>query len=651
MILCTTPVCSQSVDFENLTLSQLETRLSDSEARLEQLAPISLRNGVGNLGWESKAHRSPNQMEWVQIELTEECLLDEVVLVPVLWRNVLGTVEADGFPVEFKILVGREGDEVGVEAAKFVEADVLLPRVAPVVIPITPTIGSWIRVEATHLSRRALDRRFLFQLSEVMAFSGEENVALGCLAKVSSSGDNRVSRSTNAQALVDGFTPYLMSAANGSGSNSYVGFFRTGPEVTLTFDLGEPKRVNRIQLHGVKRRENVPQVHHADYAVPDHFVVEASNDADFSEAVELFEYQKESIYDSGPILMSRFEPYECQFIRLTAIEAYKAPEAKEYYRCIGFAEIEIFEDAQNVAAGITPTSNIQYVGAGREGRLKSLTDGQNDFGAILPFREWIEQLASRHDLKLEISQIQSLLAKRYSRQSRNLRWSLGLIAFLTILIASTLLINRWLRIRETDQLKKRFAADLHDEVGADLHAIALLSDLAKDELRDVEKLGSILDEIRSVSNEASTSVRHITTAEAAAPFIQLPILMQQAAERIVIGIEHKFETQGAEHIENLQPQTRAHLLLFFKECLVNVSRHAEATLLVSTLKVTPRNVQLTIEDNGHGIGETEEDWIPPSLLRRAKLLGAKIQATSGLDKGTKIELQFRRRQWKQLKKR
>ena len=641
----------QSNQHENLTLAQLESSLKKFREEKKQLAPITLRHGVGNLGWESRSHKTADHEEWVQIELAEECLIDQIALFPILWRDKRGMTRTNGFPIEFKIFIGQTDDDEGVELASFSETDALLPRVAPVVVTIKPTRAKWIRIEATRLSKRGLDGRYLFQLSEIMIFSGAEDVALGCKRTVSSVSRGRLRKSTRNQAIVDGFTPYLMTAAQGEGSKAFVGFFITGPQVTLTFDLGEPRRVNRINLHAADGSQQVPQIHHSDYAMPNHLVVEGANEADFSDAVKLFEYRKASIYDSGPIVMARFAPHDCQFVRLTAIEAYKAPEAKEMFRCIGFAEIEVFEGSQNVAAGIVPSTDIQYTGLGRDGSLTSLTDQRNDFGPIIPIRDWITQLARRHDLTAKIALTEALVKKRYANQTRNFRWALGLIAFLIFAMVSTILIDRLLRARETKQLKERFAADLHDEVGADLHAIALLSDLAEEEREMSPRLQSVLKEIRSVSKDASTSVRHVTAARTETPYVKLTDLMRQASARIVIGIEHKIDIQGQELIESLRPQTRAHILKFFKECLVNVSRHAEATTLTTTLRVTPKKVHLRIQDNGHGIDESGGALIPPSLRRRAKLLGAKIDVESDTEQGTSINLHFNRVQWNPFKKR
>ena len=234
-----------------------------------------------------------------------------------------------------------------------------------------------------------------------------------------------------------------------------------------------------------------------------------------------------------------------------------------------------------------------------------------------------------------------------------MKWAIALIALLAGAIVTTIWITRTQRIRETDRLKERFAADVHDEVGASLHAIGLLSDLAKTQINGHanEKMDSLLAEIRGVTEEASTAMRQVIDAQAKSPYSDLPVLMRQAADRILIGVDHQLVFEGQEHLPSLRPQTRAQLLLFFKECLVNASRHAEATALATNLKVTPKTVQLAIEDNGHGIEDSVENQVPPSLLRRAKLLGAEIHTQSSPTTGTRIELNFNRLQWKHFGKR
>ena len=646
----------QSESLQKLTITELESRQAGLRSEKAELAVITFRSGVGNLGWESGTHSSsqPKKIEYAKISLAGEYLIDRIVLVPVLWQDNHGKIESAGFPIEFKIIVGTTNDQQGSVVATIRESDHSLPRIVPLIIPIDPTLGSWVRFEASKLAAHKRRQKFQVELSEIMVFSGEENVALGCDTEVSSTKFNRV-KAAGGQTLTDGFTPYQMNAARGKASGPYVSFFRTGPQASLTLDLKQPRKINRIHLHAANPNAKVPRLHHADYAIPDHFIIEGASEPDFSDAAKLFEYRKSSIYDSGPILMAQFDPVKCQYLRLTALQAYKAPEARDSFRCIGFEEIEVFENGKNVASGILPTCNIQEAGLekSRDGKPSRLTNGRNSYGSILSLRQWISQLARHHELEQELSSLQVVVKDKHIAQGRTLKWAIGLIGLLAAAIVTTILITRRQRIRETALLKERFAADVHDEVGASLHTIGLLSDLAKTQLNGHanDKYDSLLEEIRSVTEDASMSMRKVVNAQTEAPYSDLPELMKQAADRILIGMDHQLTMEGQEHLPSLRPQTRAQLLLFFKECLVNASRHAEATKLKTDLKVTPREVQLAIEDNGHGIEDSVANQIPPSLLRRSKLLGAEIHTQSGPTTGTKIELNFNRLQWKHFGKR
>ncbi|TWU60466.1 nitrate/nitrite sensor protein NarQ [Rubripirellula tenax] len=630
--------------YQALSRTQLETLYAERLAEEKELASATFRNGVGNLGWQSSSHPDGNVTEWARVDFEDESLIDLVVLTPVLWRDSLGVIQADGFPLEFKVFIGKQGDLKGKEVASLGLRDGLLPRNSPVMIPIPPTLGSWVRVEANQLSQGILDKRYRCQVSEIIVFSGEENVASGCTTAASSVGWTRISQSINSNTLVDGFMPYLMDAALGDGSTPYVTFFLAKDRVSFTFDLGTVRRINRIHLHSADQNANVPKIHHADYALPDHLVISGANQADFSDEVLLTEYKKQSIYNSGPILMRKFAARECRFVRLTAMQGYQAPEASKRWRCMGFAEVEIFENSRNVAANVLP--NVDGPAVTKDGQLRTLTDGQNHFGPILTLREWMSQLARRHDLAIELSQVRTEIDRRSVIQNRNFRWALGIIAGMIAVSIAILVWARINQVRQANHLKRRFAADLHDGLGADLHSIGLLSDLAQDAAESPAMLKSMLTEIRSVTKDASASLRYMSRTEKEdAPYSDLMRLMKQAVERIAVGLDHQLEANGTEHLESLRPQTRADLLAFYKECIVNISRHASATKLMTTLQVSPQELRLTVADDGQGLPTATDRDIPASLLRRAKLLGAQVRVDTAPTEGTSVHLVLRRSQW------
>jgi signal transduction histidine kinase len=76
------------------------------------------------------------------------------------------------------------------------------------------------------------------------------------------------------------------------------------------------------------------------------------------------------------------------------------------------------------------------------------------------------------------------------------------------------------------------------------------------------------------------------------------------------------------------------LYLFYKECLTNIIRHSGSTSVSTQIHVTKKEIRLIVTDNGCGTANK----VPPSLKRRARFLGAKIQAGVAHEGGTIITL-------------
>ena len=114
-------------------------------------------------------------------------------------RDATTGYQAEGFPTEFKVIGGSKEHPEGVVLAS-VRADAkMLPRQAPFIVDCAQASASWIRIEATALSPRSWDSKYLFQLSEALVFCEQRNVAL----------DRPVSTSSDMRSLA--------SSADGSG--------------------------------------------------------------------------------------------------------------------------------------------------------------------------------------------------------------------------------------------------------------------------------------------------------------------------------------------------------------------------------------------------------------------------------------------------
>ncbi len=638
-------VSASETRIEKTPLKQLEERLLVIGSDLKTLANYSLRTGLGSVGYRSEAHRENTSSEWIQIELGENTPIDAIVLAPAIWRDTKAGFRADGFPREFRLVAGQAGDTNGSLIASCCMQDNLLPRIAPLVISFPSTQAAWVRLEVARLSPRAWDGHYILQLSEIMIFSGEENTALHKQVRTPGQEvEDTVPRGT--RQLVDGSIPYLMDAYEGEQSLAFVSQIGIGEQPSLTIDLETVVPVNRIHLHPVDLSDTVPQSTPPDFGVPKKLVIEGATRPDFSDAVKLTECHVKTLFDVNPVMMFRFPEKPCRYVRLTAVEPYINTEHEVQGSQIGFAEIEIFCRGRNIALNKQISASFEVVDPAVSGRsIESLTDGFNLYGKILPVRQWMEELARRHDLETERPIIMAELTRRYARQKTIVTSLVWLAVMLVVAILLTILIGRISRARQMAGIRERFAADLHDELGANLHAIGLLGDLAKDAVNSPDELIETVDEIRAVTERTSAAARYCADMQSAGLDESLPDSMHRAARRIMADTEYEISIEGEEFLNRLKPRTITDLSLFYKECLVNISRHSSATKVSTQVAADIKTVRLAITDNGIGIPVRDDNGTPPSLKRRAHLLGADVSTEKAAGGGTCIKLTLQTRKF------
>jgi signal transduction histidine kinase len=583
-------------------------------------------------------------MEWIQIDFDNEKTIDAIALVPTIYRHIkLGFID-DGFPQEFRILAGTRGDTNGTVMATQKADEQILPRIAPLILSVPKTRADWIRIEATKLSPRHFDGKYILQLSEILIFNGKKNVALHQQVTASSP-SNLWSPGWQQKYIVDGFMPYLMHASDDTSSLPFISTYLTNrTSCVFTVDLGERFPLSRIQLHAVDQNDTVPESSADDLAIPRRLIVEGANSSDFSDAVELMHYRVHSVYQTSPIMKWNIPDICCRYVRLKILEPYTFAfgESNEMRSRVGFAEIELYSKGTNVALGKIFSADLEH----RNSRsISALTDGHNLYGEILDTRNWLEELARRHELETERPKIFTELNRRYTRQKTNLQhlaWLTGLLVAGTIII---IIIDQLLRQRAIFRTRERIAANLHDELGASLHAIGLLGDHAKDQATAIEKhkelseLVDTLNDIRSFTKQAGAATRYcINMLECPGLYENLSVEMQRIANRLLVDIEHDASFESAPLLGTLKKRACIDLYLFYKECLTNILRHASATRVSSRFIVSEKVLELTISDNGRGINTAKEPAIPKALKRRARLLKAELSIESGAGGGTTVKL-------------
>jgi hypothetical protein len=398
------------------TVSHLEERLAEIDNELPQLSQLSLRGGVGAIGYRSTWWQDSEDNTWIEVQLDHTVSIDCVVLAPTIWRTSKDGFQADAFPPAFRILAGTENDPKGQVVAEFDEHDTHLPRIAPLVIPIEPMRAAWVRLEATQLSTRYYDNYPCLQLAEFFIFSGTENVALHQTVRASSNVTG-VGGAWDQRYLVDGHSPYLMHSGRGMHSQPFK--TETGERPPLTIDLEDNYPISRIRLHALEQDDTVPQVSAGGLGIPEHLKIWGATDAPFTDPILLFNYRKNSIYDSGPFIEFTFPEQHVRFVQLLAQEDNNSMPLKSIANRIGFAEVELLSRGKNVAEG--KPAQMEYTQLEWMRPLSALTDGSNLYGKLLPIRKWLEELALRHELQTERPLIVAELSQRYAQQKQRLR--------------------------------------------------------------------------------------------------------------------------------------------------------------------------------------------------------------------------------------
>ena len=89
---------------------------------------------MGNVGWVSRLNKQSKHLESAQINLETPARIDQVILVPVIWRDTDKGYQPDGFPLEYKVIAGPQDNATGVTIAEGLSDSSLAQRVAPLVL-------------------------------------------------------------------------------------------------------------------------------------------------------------------------------------------------------------------------------------------------------------------------------------------------------------------------------------------------------------------------------------------------------------------------------------------------------------------------------------------------------------------------------------
>ncbi|MBK8001256.1 MAG: hypothetical protein IPK15_21745 [Verrucomicrobia bacterium] len=226
--------------------------------------------------------------------------------------------------------------------------------------------------------------------------------------------------------------------------------------------------------------------------------------------------------------------------------------------------------------------------------------------------------------------------------------SLGGGGWVVRTIAVRRLRRKLRRLEEQHAIEKersRIAQDIHDELGANLTRIALLTEVGQKHRGNPDEVAEDLGKISATAREAVRAMDAIVWAvnprnDSLDHFANY---VSQFAEEFLrpTSIRCRLDIPADLPEHPITTEARHHLFLAVKEALNNVVRHSGASEVWLRLGMANGELNLSIADNGHGIQASagvEHDGLG-NIRRRIENLGGRFELAS-TSSGTTIVLRL-----------
>jgi signal transduction histidine kinase/streptogramin lyase len=219
-------------------------------------------------------------------------------------------------------------------------------------------------------------------------------------------------------------------------------------------------------------------------------------------------------------------------------------------------------------------------------------------------------------------------------------WFVSMIAMLATLLA--LLAHRYDVVRrlEIERIRLTIARDLHDDLGARLSRVAILSELAQRGAGG--HLSEIADLARGMVDGLGDLVWAIDPRRDDLPSMARQVRRYASDVLTAHGIGWTFDTPDDSCWSSFGPEQRRHLLLIFQEAIRNAARHSGCSEMHMSLTASAGECIARIHDDGRGLPHPlpESGEGLQNMRTRAAILGGACFIESRPGEGVEIIVRF-----------
>jgi signal transduction histidine kinase len=276
----------------------------------------------------------------------------------------------------------------------------------------------------------------------------------------------------------------------------------------------------------------------------------------------------------------------------------------------------------------------------------------------IPRAEWVDGFR----IRLAGPQTVTLLRRGPWWTTERLLSALGLMTLLAVLgVSGTLFFRRIVQKQALSISEKlseqavhkdryRIARDIHDDLGANLAQIAMLSELAHSDLEEPaaakKHLDKIFDTSKGLARQLDETVWAINPSHDSLDAI-IAFLGNFAQEHFrLAGIRCRFDVPDPLPDLPLSSAVRHHLFLAAKEALQNIVKHSGASEAWLRVHLEGENLVLSLEDNGSGGVALPDEPRPTAnqgnglenMKHRMESIGGRFELESKPGVGTTVRL-------------
>ena len=191
--------------------------------------------------------------------------------------------------------------------------------------------------------------------------------------------------------------------------------------------------------------------------------------------------------------------------------------------------------------------------------------------------------------------------------------------------------------------RARIAKDIHDDLGANLTQIALLSELTRQDMAAPEKAGGHVEKISATARQVMKSLDEIVWAVNPRNDT-LPHLVDYLGQFTIDflrapGIRCRLDLPERPPELNVPADIRHNLFLAVKEALNNIVKHAGAKEVRLGVDVSNGKLRVVVTDDGHGFDKPPQDaWADGlrNMRQRMGEIGGECAIESHAGAGTTI---------------